>query len=282
MPPPSIVLGAGAVVLLAVALVAGRAPRERRGPAWLSAAAALPLPEGLLARARARDAGERLVAAGLDGVAGPDDLARARVGAVMVALGLGGVAALIAPPTAVLVPVLALAAGLLPGRLLDRRAAVRRREVLRALPDVLDLLSICVEGGMALDPALGVAARHAPGPLGRELQRAIAEIALGSMRAEAYRALGRRCAVPELVAAVNALVQAEELGTPLAGALAAQAAMARDAARRAALERAAKAGPKIQLVVAVVLVPAALVLIIGAFAVELSREVGGILGGAAP
>jgi tight adherence protein C len=164
-----------------------------------------------------------------------------------------------------------------PERALARRAAARRRRMTRALPEVLDLLAICVEGGMALDPALAVATEHAGGPLGDELAAARADIALGMPRRAAYAGLAERCGVPEVAQAVGALVQAEELGAPLSPALAAQAEATREAARRAALDRAAKAGPRIQLVVATVLVPAALILIVGAFAIELTSQVGAVI-----
>ena len=240
--------------------------------------ARVPVGRASLAWARPSDAAARLVAAGVDAVATPDDLARARVlGAV-----LGGLAGVTAIPLCegafVLAPVCAALGALAPEHALARRAGRRRRRVQADLPDVLDLLAICVEGGMALDPALAVASRHVPGPLGEELRTALGDIALGRPRPSAYADLAARCGVAEVTGAVGALLQAEELGTPLSAALAAQADATREAARRHALERAARAGPRIQLVVAVVMVPAALMLIVGGFAIALSREVGAVLG----
>ena len=262
--------------VLALGLVAGRA-RGGPGPAWLTAGRRVPVPPALLAAARPARAERVLGAAGLAGVASPDDLARARLGAVALAGAAGALLAPVWSGAVVLAPLAAGLAAFAPERALARRAAARRRRMTRALPEVLDLLAICVEGGMALDPALAVATEHARGPLGDELAAARADIALGMPRRDAYAALAERCGVPEVAVAVGALVQAEELGAPLSPALAAQAGATREAARRAALDRAAKAGPRIQLVVATILVPAALVLIVGAFAIELAGQVGAVI-----
>lgn len=271
----SLIVGALACLSLGMR---GRRPSPDARPGWLRLAAMVPVGGARVAWARPADAPGQLVAAGVDAVATADDLARARIlGAVLA--GLAGAATTpLWDGAIVLAPMCAALGALAPERLLARRAARRRRRVRADLPDVLDLLAICVEGGMALDPALTVASTHATGPLGDELRNALGDISLGRPRPSAYADLAARCGVAEVTGAVGALLQAEELGTPLSATLAAQADATREAARRQALERAARAGPRIQLVVAVVMVPAALILIVGAFAIELSREVGAMLG----
>ena len=137
-----------------------------------------------------------------------------------------------------------------------------------ALPDALDLLAACVEGGATLDRALAAVAPHAEGGLGTRLALCAAQLRSTRPRREVLRALGGE-PVRELERAGHALASADELGSPLATTLTEQAAMQRELARLGVRERAAAAGPKIALVVAVTLVPSALVLVLGSQALSL-------------
>jgi tight adherence protein C len=183
------------------------------------------------------------------------------------------------PPAIVLAPALGLGGALAPTRWLGRREAARRAALVRELPDLLDLLGICVESGMALDPALELAAGRLGGTIGLEIERVLRDLALGTPRAGAYRALLDRAGAPELARTVGALLQAEELGAPLSRALEGQAEALRLLRRQTARERAGRAAPKIQLVVALLMVPAVLLLVLGALVIELSRQVGSVVGG---
>jgi pilus assembly protein TadC len=137
-----------------------------------------------------------------------------------------------------------------------------------ALPDALDLLAACVEGGATLDHALAAVAPHVDGALGPRLGTCAAQLRSTRPRREVLRALGG-ASVRELDRAGHALAAADELGSPLASTLTEQAAMQRELARLGVRERAAAAGPKIALVVAVTLVPSALVLVLGSQALSL-------------
>jgi tight adherence protein C len=137
------------------------------------------------------------------------------------------------------------------------------------LPDLLDLLRVAVEAGLPVGRALGeVGGRHG-GPLAREWRATARELALGVPRDEALRGLVRRCPPPAVATLAAALRRAERHGAPLAATLAAQAAEARAERARRIREHAAKAAPKIQLVVALLLVPSVLLLVaaalVGAF-----------------
>jgi tight adherence protein C len=279
-------LWVAALACAAMALRARRppAPGARGGsaaavPGPIRLAARVPCPAGL-ARALGRDDdATRIARAGLAGALTPPVMGRAR------ALGaLAGAAcvlplAVVAPPAVALAPLLGAAGALAPSRWLARREAARRRALVRELPDLLDLLGICVEAGMALDPALELAAVRLGGELGAEIERVLRDLSLGTHRADAYRALVDRAGAPELAQTVGALLQAEELGAPLSRALEGQAEALRVARGQAARERAARAAPKIQLVVALLMVPAVLLLVLGVLLIELSRQVGGVVGG---
>jgi pilus assembly protein TadC len=163
----------------------------------------------------------------------------------------------------------AVGAGLLAVR---RRSLVARARMdaalARALPDALDLLAACVEGGATLDHALAAVAPHVEGDLATRFGVCAAHLRSTRPRREVLRALGGD-PVRELDRAGHALAAADELGSPLASTLTEQAALQRELERLAVRERAAAAGPKIALVVAVTLVPSALVLVLGSQALAL-------------
>lgn len=280
-----LVLWAAALVSLGMALRARRGPSARgaaapgaRPPRILALASRVPVPAHARSTCRPAEADRLIVRAGLAGVLTADGLGHARAGAAILGAGLMLPLGVLAPPLLLLVPVLAGVGLLLPVRSLRVRAAARRRALVRELPDLLDLLAICVEGGMALDPALEVAAGRLGGTVGAEIERLIVELRLGTPRAAAYRGLAERTGSPEVAQTVGALMQAEELGAPLSTALTGQAESLRIARRQAARDRAAQAAPKVQLIVAMVMVPAVLLLVLGVLVIELARQVGTVVG----
>jgi tight adherence protein C len=151
-----------------------------------------------------------------------------------------------------------------PDLLLARRARARGRRMEAELPDMLDLLRVSIEAGLPTGRALGEVGRRHTGVLAREWRTASAELALGVPRDEALARLARRCPPPAMATLTAALRRAERHGAPLYGTLAAQAAEARAARARRIRERAARAAPKIQLVVALLLVPSVLLLVAAA------------------
>jgi tight adherence protein C len=269
---------------LACLVVAVRARRPARAvasglrePAVLRLAATLPLPASLV-RWGARPGTETMIsAAGLAGVMDVAKVERARVGAALFGVVVCAVFALASPLAVVLAPAAGTAGFLMPGFVLTRRAAGRRAALVRELPDLLDLLVISVEAGMALDPALDLASARLPGVLSGEVRATLRELRLGTARRTAYRGLAERVASPELQQVVAALLQAEELGAPLSRALAGQAETLRNTRRQHARDRAARAAPRIQLVIALVMVPGALLVVMGMLVMELARQVGAVL-----
>jgi tight adherence protein C len=242
-------------------LLSARLPRRHARHAGL--AVLLRVGRGFGARAP-RGLADRIAAAGLD-VAVADVTAVKAGGAVAVfaavlpllpgAPGRTGVALLVAAP----------AAGFLaPDVWLGRRARKRGRAIEAELADVLDLLRVAVAAGLAPGRALAEVGRRHPGLLAAELRRAAGRAALGIPRTKAYEELERRCPAAGVAALVAALSRADRHGAPLADALAAEARTARARAANRAAERAARAAPQIQLVVALLLVPAVLMLVAAA------------------
>jgi tight adherence protein C len=159
---------------------------------------------------------------------------------------------------------------LVPDAWLARRTRRRRRAMAAELADVLDLLRVAVDAGLSPTRALAEVGRRRRGALAAELRSVAARIDLGVPRAEALRALDRRCPVDGVAPLVAALLRAERHGAPLGPALAALAADARAAHAQRLREQAARAAPKIQLVVALLLVPAVM-LLVGAALVQALR-----------
>ncbi|HET7786078.1 MAG TPA: type II secretion system F family protein [Myxococcales bacterium] len=96
------------------------------------------------------------------------------------------------------------------------RIRARQRGIVRALPFDLDLLTLAVEAGLDFAAALAkVVEKGRKGPLSDELSRVLKELKLGKTREEALRNLAARAGVPVLTSFVQALVQADRMGTPL-------------------------------------------------------------------
>ncbi len=257
----------------------GSDPAGRALPVVVRALAAVPVPRRVGQAIGGRVGRAPLVAAGLVSHVAAPAVVRARAGGAAVGSVVGSLMGLLAPVLLVFVPVGAVLGRLLPDRAIARRARERQRSIVDALPDLLDLMVICVEAGMALDPALALTSERLGGPLGDEVGVTLADQALGTPRRAAYEGLAARTGSEDVGRLVASLLQAEELGTPLAIALAGQAEALRATRRQRARDRAARAAPRIQLVVALVMVPGAMLLILGVMLMELAGQVGVAMGG---
>jgi tight adherence protein C len=262
--------------LLATAGLASLAPgRRRRRLGGLSLRILVTAGESLRASLRLpapRDLAARLDAAGLPPGLGEREVMAAKLGAAAVAGAIGLPMSTSAPGRlGPLVAAAAPAAGFLaPDLWLARRAAERARRVRRELPALLDLLRVTVDAGLSLPAALAAVGGRASGPLAREWRGVARQAALGVPITDALAGMARRLPLPEVAALVGALERARRHGAPLAGTLAAQARDARFALRRGVQEEAARAGPKIQLVVALLLVPSVLLLVAAALVAGLT------------
>jgi tight adherence protein C len=170
-------------------------------------------------------------------------------------------------PNLLLYSVMLGAAGfVIPNLWLHRRAKARQEDVVNALPDVLDLLTVCVEGGMGFDAAL---ARVAEQPearksaLHQELLRMIHEMRAGRSRQEALRALADRCGVQEVNAMVSVFIQTDRLGTSMGKTLRVHADSARIERRHRAEQRAYVAPLKMIFPTALFLMPAFMLVAMG-------------------
>jgi tight adherence protein C len=185
-------------------------------------------------------------------------------------LGLGS------PVSALVVPTVAGLAGFFLPDVLVYNTGLKRQERIRtALPDALDLLTVCVEAGLGFDAAIDEVARNSTGPLAGELNRVLKEMQLGQSRVDALRALADRTDVRELGTFVSALVQASQLGVPVAGVLREQAAEMRLRRQQRAEEQAQKVPVKILFPVIFFLMPALFVVVIGPGVLSIMHAFGG-------
>ena len=151
----------------------------------------------------------------------------------------------------------------LPDVLLYNAGLKRQARIQAALPDAMDMLTVCVEAGLGFDAALAQVARNTGGPLAAELSRVLQEMQIGKSRTEALHAMSDRTTVSEFRAFVSSLVQAGELGISVAQVLREQAKELRLRRRQRAEEQAQKVSVKIMFPLITCLFPALFVVIIG-------------------
>jgi tight adherence protein C len=156
----------------------------------------------------------------------------------------------------------------LPDYWLGRRARLRADAALLELPSMLDLLRVTVEAGRSPIAAMGLVGLRFDGPLAVEWRAVSVQVALGVPQSAALEQVARRLPLPGVQTFVETLAHSHRSGLRLADALAAQAAAARHVRRQQIRERAARAAPKMQLVVALVLVPSVMLTLAAVLAAE--------------
>jgi tight adherence protein C len=206
---------------------------------------------------------ERLTRAGLAERVSPMGVVIARGAGTALGLLIAPIAAPAAPGRVSWLVIVGLpAAGFLaPDAWLERAARIRRERLIAALPDALDLLAVNAASGRSTVAGFAEIAASADGPLAAELAGAVAEISAGVPQERALASLRERVSGSELAALVAAIERSRRYGSPLADQVRRQAGSLRIDQRRSVQERAARAAPKIQLVVALVLVPSVLLMI---------------------
>jgi len=152
---------------------------------------------------------------------------------------------------------------ILPGIWLDRKIKERKKNILKALPDALDLLCISVEAGLAFDLALQRVAQKWDNELSREFQRVLQDIRLGRTRREALRDLVTRTGVEDVQTFVSAVIQADQLGVSMSKILRIQSDQLRVRRRQRAEEAAQKAPLKMLIPMVFLIFPALFVVILG-------------------
>ncbi len=175
----------------------------------------------------------------------------------------------------VVIVLLTFAGFILPDSLVNGKVEVRQKEILRTLSDTLDLLTISVEAGLALNSAIAQVVQNVPGALSQEFARMLQEIQLGVPRSDAFRNLAGRTDVEELNAFALAMIQAEVFGVSIAGVLRTQAQQLRIKRRQRAEARAQQTPVKIVFPLILCILPALFVVIIGPGAIRIFQSLFG-------
>ncbi|MBO3088547.1 type II secretion system F family protein [Cellulomonas dongxiuzhuiae] len=138
----------------------------------------------------------------------------------------------------------------------------RQAQIESELPDFLDVLGVTVKAGLGFRQAVERVCEFHDGPLAQEMRTSLQEMSVGVSRRQAFVAMRERTRSEGVAAFVTALLQAEELGVPLASALDDIASDVRKDHAQRVRQAAAKAAPKVSLVVTMTIVPGALLLIV--------------------
>jgi tight adherence protein C len=154
----------------------------------------------------------------------------------------------------------------LPSIFLKNMANRRQESIRKAWSDALDLLLICVESGMAIEPAMQRVAREigsASVPLAEEMTLTVAELSYLQDRRKAYENLGKRTGLATVKSVVTSLIQSERYGTPLGTALRVLAQENRDTRMAEAEKKAAALPPKLTVPMILFFLPVIFVIILG-------------------
>ena len=155
---------------------------------------------------------------------------------------------------------------------LRQRVGRRQEQIIKSLPDAFDLVTTCVEAGLGLDAALARVAEKVEGPFADELRRMLRDVALGKSRRDALQELSERTGVPDLTSFVNAVIQAEQMGSSVGTVLRVQAEQLRVRRRQRAEAQAQKAPVKMVFPLVLCIFPALFIVILGPAVITIMNE----------
>jgi tight adherence protein C len=145
---------------------------------------------------------------------------------------------------------------------LSSKISRRQKNIRKAMPDALDLLTICVEAGLGFDAAMAKVSEKWETELSMAFARVIQEIQLGKLRREALRDMADRVGIPEITSFVAAVIQSEMLGVSMAKVLRIQSDQMRVKRRQLAEEEAHKAPIKMLIPMALLIFPSLMVVLL--------------------
>ncbi|MDP4822688.1 MAG: type II secretion system F family protein [Aestuariivirgaceae bacterium] len=153
----------------------------------------------------------------------------------------------------------------LPGLIVGNMIEKRQKSLSRSWPDSLDVMLICIEAGMSLEPAMSRVAREMGTqsvPLAEELTLTIAELSYLQDRRKAFENLGKRTGLPVVKSVVTALIQSERYGTPLGQALRVLSQETRDQRMQEAEKKAASLPAKLTVPMILFFLPVVFIVIL--------------------
>lgn len=167
------------------------------------------------------------------------------------------------------------AAGLyLPYFWLARRVGRRQTEILKSLPNALDLITTSVEAGLGLDSAFAKVAERLPGPFAEELEQALDDMSLGRSRHESLRAVGERTGLSEVKTFIGSIIHAETTGSSIGDVLRVQSDQMRIRRRQRVEQLAQRIPIWMTFPLVMFLLPSLFIAILGPAAIEVINALG--------
>lgn len=160
----------------------------------------------------------------------------------------------------------------MPELMLQSKIQKRQLAIRRAMPDALDLLTICVQAGLGFDAAMSKVNEKWDNELSLSFGRVLREIQLGKLRREALKDMADRVGISEMTSFVAAIVQSEQLGVSMSKVLRIQADQMRMKRRQMAEEAAHKAPIKMLFPMGLLIFPSLLIILLGPAALLLSQS----------
>jgi len=162
----------------------------------------------------------------------------------------------------------------LPQLMLSSRITRRQTEIRKAMPDALDLLTICVEAGLGFDAAMSKVSEKWENELSLAFARTIREVQLGKVRRDALKNMSDRLGIAEMTSFVAAIIQSEQLGVSMAKVLRIQSDQMRMKRRQRAEEEAHKAPIKMIIPMALLIFPTIMIIILTPAALQIATSLG--------
>lgn len=156
---------------------------------------------------------------------------------------------------------------------LKQRRASRVKTLEKELPEVLDLLTVCVEAGLGFDAALSKVVEKSQSLLAKEFRRVLQEIKIGKPRREALRNMASRLQVDDLSNFIGAVIQADQLGVSMANMLRLQAQVMRQKRRQQVEEEAMKAPVKMLLPLVFFIFPCIFIVVLGPALIQFLTQI---------
>ncbi len=153
---------------------------------------------------------------------------------------------------------------------LRSRISKRQQEIVKSLPDALDLLVICVEAGLGFDQAMGKVYEKWDNELALAFGRVLREIQLGKLRKDALKNMSERMDVTDVNTFTAAIIQAEQLGVSMSKILRVQADQMRVKRRQRAQEKAQQAPVKMMIPMVLLIFPSIWVVLMGPAAIRIA------------
>ena len=163
----------------------------------------------------------------------------------------------------------------LPASMLTTRITKRQTEVRKAMPDALDLLTICVEAGLGFEAAMSKVSEKWDNELALAFARTLREIQLGKVRRDSLKDMADRLGIAEMTSFVAAIIQSEQLGVSMAKVLRIQADQMRLKRRQFAEEQAHKAPIKMIIPMALLIFPSIMIIILVPAGMQIATQFAG-------